>query len=136
MLWQAAWAAPRGLQISSVYLPLHPFSQRGTVQSLATHRWLAGGLSKWLLFVPAAAEPPNILIKRHSRAKLTTLHWGPRDSRGKEEDTRQKLGHRSLTKEAGEECLRKPRNGSVTGDITEKTEFNRVSEHHSIHPSV
>lgn len=88
--------------------------------------------------MPAAAEPPNILLKQRSRAKLTTLHWGPRDSRGKEEDKRQKLGHRSLTKEAGEECLGKPRDGSVTGDITVKTEFNRVSELHSmtLHPTV
>ncbi len=78
MLWQAA--APRELQIDSVYLPLHLFAQRDTVKSLAAHRWLAGGFSKRLLSTlaeqrknPCCTWEHEAAVKRGLKTKGGTL---------------------------------------------------------------
>lgn len=114
MLWQAD--APRGLQIDSVYLPLHLFAQRDTVERLAARRWLAGGTSKRLPSTLAAADPYNIQIERKAEQKnhccSRMLEAAMR--KGNKEDKRQRVGHCSLTKRGGDECLGKSTNGCVT----------------------
>lgn len=86
----------------------------------------------------ASHQPTKAAEQRKKNTRLYRGTGGSSEKRNKEEDKREREGYCSLTKGAGDECLAKPRDGSVTVGLAVKSVFNSVSELHSmtLHPLV